>query len=178
MGCNHTSHTPKGICLGCGEQHVPLPGYTAEELGQREAEFFAEDTAPTNPHTPDAHDTKHWGGAMCSNCGLIEDEMARHPICSKPHTPDAEIGGLVHFDLVPLLRREGHHSGVWFADKLLDAADTIETLLRTQADNAKRIADLEAAMRSAEQQTRLCGLHETADDLRKALKGSSNHEQI
>ncbi len=41
--CRHGSHTPKGICLGCGEQHEPLPGYSAEELEQREAEFWAED---------------------------------------------------------------------------------------------------------------------------------------
>lgn len=40
---------------------------------------------------------------------------------------------LVPFGLVDLLRREGRHSGVWFADKLLLAADTIERLAALRA---------------------------------------------
>jgi hypothetical protein len=27
MSCQHLSHLPSGKCLGCGEQHQPLPSY-------------------------------------------------------------------------------------------------------------------------------------------------------
>lgn len=33
-------------------------------------------------------------------------------------------------ELIGLLRREGHHSGVWFSARLLEAADTISTLYK------------------------------------------------
>jgi len=43
VGCKHLMHTPKGICVGCGEQHQPLPGYTADELEQKEREFWRDE---------------------------------------------------------------------------------------------------------------------------------------
>jgi hypothetical protein len=39
-------------------------------------------------------------------------------------------------DLSDLLRREGQHSGVWFAPRLIEAADTIDAL-------TARVAELE-----------------------------------
>lgn len=29
--CKHLSHTPDGKCLGCGEQHQPLPNYGVQD---------------------------------------------------------------------------------------------------------------------------------------------------
>jgi hypothetical protein len=45
QNCTHLMHTPKGICLGCREQHQPLPGYSDGELEQLEREFWADGLA-------------------------------------------------------------------------------------------------------------------------------------
>jgi len=88
------------------------------------------------------------------------------------NTPDAEIGGLVE-------RARLAHD--WFEERgQRYHAATVETLLRTQADNAKRIADLEAVANG------LISVLENGMPLsrqeyqyvakaRAALKGSSNH---
>lgn len=40
--CNHSTHLPSGKCLGCGEQHQPLPDYQPGD----DEKYFAEDNTP------------------------------------------------------------------------------------------------------------------------------------
>lgn len=40
--CSHSGHSPKGICVGCREQHVPVGGYSDAELTAMEADFWRE----------------------------------------------------------------------------------------------------------------------------------------
>lgn len=47
--------------------------------------------------------------------------------------------------LIALLRREGQHSGVWFADKLLEAADALEQAERDR-DRLQSILDSRPAI--------------------------------
>lgn len=50
-------------------------------------------------------------------------------------------------ELVALLRREGAHSGIWFADKLIEAADEIERLHAIATPDSERVAVLEDHIR-------------------------------
>lgn len=53
-------------------------------------------------------------------------------------------------ELVPLLRREAAHSGVWFAGKLTEAADRIEALERELAEAREAlVAEREETLWSA-----------------------------
>lgn len=40
--CSHLTHSPKGICVLCREQHQPLGGYSDVELAALEADFWAD----------------------------------------------------------------------------------------------------------------------------------------
>lgn len=51
--------------------------------------------------------------------------MTLQPVSREALSTERQLA-LFGCDLVDLLRREGRHSGVWFADSLLKAADVIE----------------------------------------------------
>jgi len=55
-----------------------------------------------------------------------------------PRLTTAQQCELFGCDLIDLLRREGRHSGVWFADRLLQAADELESaVLRARGEEVR-----------------------------------------
>jgi hypothetical protein len=82
--------------------------------------------------------------------------------------------------LIGLLRREGKHSGVWFAHKLIEAADALEAQSRANVVLAERVGGLITALEFAlKHSTGPIGMK--ADDAlyayRAALKLHSTSEQ-